>query len=58
MVYHVYLVKVTDDLIKQANTLQALLVDIILIVELLVVGDGGEHDADVVILLRVQIIRT
>ena len=53
-----YLVKVTDDLIEQANTLQALLVDIILIVELLVVGDGGEHDAYVVILLRVQIIRT
>ena len=53
-----YLVKITDDLIQESDALQPLLVDVVLSVELLVVGDGGEHDTDVVILLRVELVRS
>ena len=48
-----YLVKVTDDLIEQSDALKTLLVDVILKVELLVIGNGSKHNADVVILLGV-----
>ena len=51
-----YLVEIADDLIEQSDALQALLVYIVLGVEFFVVGDGGEHDADVVILLRIQLL--
>ena len=53
-----YLVKVTNDFIEKANTLKTLLVYVSLIVELLVVGDGGKHYTDVMICLGVEIIRT
>lgn len=39
-----HLIEVTNDLVQQTQALQALFVDVRLIVELLVVGYGGEHD--------------
>jgi hypothetical protein len=51
-----HLVEVTDDFIKQAQTLQALLVDIIFIIELLVIRDGCEHDSDTTVPLMVQLL--
>lgn len=48
------LVKVADDLVQQPEAFQALLVDVILVVKLLVVGNGGEHDGDVFVPFAVK----
>lgn len=40
-----HLIKISDDLIKQPETLHALVVAVKLHVELVVVGDGGEDHA-------------
>jgi hypothetical protein len=53
-----HFVEVTDDLIKQAQTLQSLLVDIIFIIELLVIRDGCKHNSDTTVPLMVQLLRT
>ena len=50
------LVKVADNLVEEPDALEALFVDVCLVVELLVVGDGGEHDADVLVPLWVQLL--
>ena len=50
-------VKVTNNLVKKAEALEALLVYVVLRVELFVVGDVCEHDTDVVIFLRVELVR-
>ena len=52
-----HLVKVTDDFVEKSETLEALLVDVVLVVELLVVGDLGEHDGDVFVALTVQFLQ-
>ena len=52
-----HLVKVTDDFVEESETLEALLVDVVLVVELLVVGDLGEHDGDVFVALTVQFLQ-
>lgn len=48
------LVKVTDDLVQQPKTLETLFIDIVLIVELLVVGYGSKHDGNATVALMVQ----
>lgn len=52
-----HLVKVTDDLIQQPETLETLLVDIVLVVELLVVGYGSKHDGNAAVALMVQFLQ-
>lgn len=52
-----YLIEITNDLVQQTQALQALLVDVCLIVELLVVGYGGEHDGHTGVTLVVQLRR-
>ena len=52
-----YLVKVTDDFVEESEAFQTLLVDVVLVVELPVVGDGGEHDPDVLVPLVVQLLK-
>ena len=42
------LVKVSDDLVEEAQTLQSVLVHAALVVELLELRHGGEHDAHTV----------
>ena len=49
-----HLVEVADDFVEESEALEALLVDVVLVVELLVVGDLGEHDGDVFVALAVQ----
>ncbi len=51
-----HLVKVADNLIKQPEALQTLLVNVVLVVELLIVGDGGEHHSDVLITLVIELL--
>ena len=48
-----YLVKITDYLIKKAETLKSLLVNVIFVIELLVIGDRREHDGDATVPLMV-----
>ena len=48
-----YLVKIRDDLIEQPETLDALVVEVQLRVELVEVGDGGEDDAHALVGLAV-----
>lgn len=50
-----HLIEITNDLVQQTQALQALLVDVCLIVELLVVGYGGEHDGHTGVTLVVQL---
>ena len=50
------LVKVCDDFVEQSQALDSLVVALQLHVELGEVGDGGEHDADRVALLVVQLL--
>lgn len=50
-----YLVEITNNFIQETQTLQALFVDIRLIVELLVVGNGGEHDRHARVALVVEL---
>ena len=52
-----HLVEVADDFVEESEALEALLVDVVLVVELLVVGDLGEHDGDVFVALTVQFLR-
>ena len=52
-----YLVKIADNFVEEPQTLEALLVDVVLVVELLVVGDGREHHGDVLVPLVVQLLR-
>ncbi len=53
-----YLVKIADDLIEKPETLESLLVDVVLVVELLVVRDGREHDGHVLVAFAVQVLET
>lgn len=53
---HPHLVKVSDDLIQEAQTLHAHVVAIQLDVEVVKVGDGGEHDAHLRVGLVVQVL--
>ena len=50
------LVEVADDLVEEAEALQALLVDVVLVVELFVVRDGGEHHGHVLVPLGVELL--
>lgn len=50
------LVKISDDLVKQPQTLHALVVSIELHVKLVVVSDGREHHAHTLIRLVVQVL--
>ena len=52
-----HLVEVADDFVEESEALEALLVDVVLVVELLVVGDLGEHDGDVFVALTVQFLQ-
>lgn len=56
--YSTHLIKISDDLIKQTETLHALVVAVQLHVELVVVGDGGEDDAHALVRLVVQVLPT
>ena len=51
------LVEVADDLIEKTEAFKALLVDVVLVVELLVVRDRREHDGHVLVPLRVQLLQ-
>ena len=51
------LVEVANDFVEESEALEALFVDVILVVELFVVGDAGEHDGDVFVALTVQFLR-
>lgn len=51
---HSHLIVVTDDFVEEPETLKALLVDIRFVIEFLVVGDGGKHDAHTGVALVVQ----
>ncbi len=44
-----YLVKVANDFIQKSQTLEALLVDVILVIKFFVVGYRGKHDSNVFI---------
>lgn len=48
-----HLIKIRNDLIKQPQTLHALVVPVQLHIELVVVGYGGEHDARALVRLVV-----
>jgi len=50
-----YLIEITNDFIQQTQALQTLLVDICLVVELLVVGNGGEHHGHAGVALVVEL---
>lgn len=52
-----YLVKISDDFVKQPQALQSFLVDVRLGVELFKVWDGGEHDTNQVVGLVVEILQ-
>ena len=52
-----HLIKVADDFVQKSETLQPLLVHVVLVVELCVVRDGGEHDGDVLVTLGVQLLK-
>lgn len=52
------LVKVGNYLVEKTQTLHALVVPVQLHVELVVVGDGGEYDADALVRLVVQVLPT
>lgn len=49
-------VKIRDDLIEEAQTLDAAIVDALLCVEVGEVGQGGEHDSDLIVRLAVQLL--
>jgi len=49
------LIEITNDFVQETQTLQALFVDIRLIVELLIIGYGGKHDRDTGITLVIQL---
>ena len=53
----IYLVKVSNDFIKQPETLHALVVVVQLGVELMEVGDAGEEDADPLVTLTVELLQ-
>lgn len=50
-----HLIEIANDLVQQAQALQALLIDVCLIVELLVVGYGGKHDGHAGVALVIQL---
>ena len=50
------LVEVDYNLVKEPETLETLLVDVVLVVELLVVGDLREHDGNVFVAFAVQLL--
>lgn len=52
-----HLVKVGDDLVEQPQTLDSLVIHLSLGVEVGEAGDGGEHDSDGVVGLRVQLLQ-
>ena len=52
-----HFVEVADDLVEEPEALEALLVDVVLVVELLVVGDRGEHHCAGFVSLTVQFLR-
>lgn len=49
-------VKVGDDLVEEAQALDAPVVDALLSVEVGEIGQGGEHDADLVVGLAVKLL--
>lgn len=49
------LIEIANDLIQETQALQALLIDVRLIVELLVVGYGGKHDGHTGVALVIQL---
>jgi hypothetical protein len=51
-----YLIKITNYLVEQSQTLETLLVDVIFVIELFVIGDGGEHDRDTTVSLVVELL--
>ena len=52
-----YLVKVAYDFVQQPEALQTLLIDVILVVELPVVGDWGKHHCYVLVFLAVKLLK-
>ena len=52
-----HLIKIGDDLVKQPETLDALIVAIQFHVEFVVVGDGRKHDANTRVALMVEVLR-
>ena len=52
-----HLIKIGDDLVKQPETLDALIVAIQFHVEFVVVGDGREHNANTRVALMVEVLR-
>lgn len=50
-------VKVRDDLVEEAETLNAAIVDALLSVEVGKVGQGGKHDSNLVVRLAVQLLK-
>lgn len=58
MQFFAHLVKISNDLVKQPETLHALIVAVKLHVELVVIGDGGEDHAYALVRLMVQVLPT
>ena len=52
-----YLVKIADNFVEEPQTLEALLVDVVLVVKLLVVRNAGEHDGHVLVPLAVELLK-
>lgn len=53
-----YLIKISNDLVQEPQTLHALVVAVQLHVKLVVVGDAGEYNPHALVRLVVQVLRT
>ena len=51
------LVKVTDNLVQEAEALQALFVNVIFVVKLFVIGNRGKHDRDIFVSFAVEFLK-
>lgn len=50
-------VKIRNDLVEEAQTLNATIIDALLCVEVSKVGQGGKHDSNLIIRLAVQLLK-
>lgn len=51
-----YLIKVCNDLIEQSETLNSLVIDLLLLVVFIKASDGGKHYPHLIIGLRIQLL--
>jgi hypothetical protein len=52
-----HLIKISDDLVKQPETLNTLIIAVQFHVEFMVVGDGCKHNANTFVALMVEVLR-